>query len=80
MGAEKDKLDNARRKGRKAFYEGLKLTDNPMRAIDSRHAWADAWEQAEAASKRSLDSQDCVMCGDPVTGRSVCEKCLEKTS
>lgn len=41
--SERDKDNNARRKGRLAYHEGKKLEDNPMRAMDSRYVWRCAY-------------------------------------
>lgn len=46
--SERDKLDNARRKGKGAYWAGVPLSDNPMKARDSRMAWEDAWKSEKA--------------------------------
>jgi len=49
--SEREKLDNARRKGKKAFWEGVPWEQNPMRAADSRQYWYDAWKEEERRAK-----------------------------
>lgn len=44
MMSEREKLENARRKGRRAAQDGYSLNDNPMRAMDSRYAWMEAYK------------------------------------
>ena len=80
--SEKDKRDNAARKGRKAFYEGVPRDQNPMRARDSIMAWDDAWVQAKEGSERIQRHFDnkprpCIHCGKPAIGSAICADCLE---
>lgn len=82
--SEKDKTENARRKGRRAFYDGVAREDNPMTARDSCLAWDDAWIQAKEASERisehfnpDAEPNVCKFCGGPAIGSSICFKCLE---
>jgi len=41
--SEREVAENAARKGRKAYYAGMTLKDNPMRASYSRMVWRDAF-------------------------------------
>ena len=43
--SERDKLENARKKGRRAYLAGVPVADNPMTAPDSRLEWERAWRQ-----------------------------------
>jgi len=83
--SEREKLDNAYRKGRRAFYEGVPLEANPMRATDSRMYWEDAWLAAKKASEgiqRQFNGQPhscivcCIVCGRPAIGSQICFECL----
>ena len=49
--SERAKLAAARARGRKDFWAGVLVDSNPMRARDSRAAWADAWRHEEAESR-----------------------------
>lgn len=40
-------LENARRKGRLAYIDGVPLCENPMRSALSRLYWEDAWKAEE---------------------------------
>jgi hypothetical protein len=54
--SEKDKRNNARRKGKYAFWEGQPLAANPMKAPDSRLAWEEGWRAEQKWSEnRSRD-------------------------
>lgn len=46
--SEREKDENARRAGRRAFYAGVSVDDCPLRARDSRLEWATAWRSEEA--------------------------------
>jgi ribosome modulation factor len=41
--SEREKIANATRQGKKAYWEGKPLSANPMRAATSRQAWEQAW-------------------------------------
>lgn len=43
--SEREKSENARRLGRRAFQNGVPLESNPMRARDSRLEWEQAWRK-----------------------------------
>ncbi|RJR31507.1 MAG: hypothetical protein C4576_31805 [Desulfobacteraceae bacterium] len=47
--SERDKDNAAFRNGKKAFWDGVPIDGNPMRAPDSRYAWTQGWleEQKE---------------------------------
>jgi hypothetical protein len=47
--SERETLDKATRRGRKAYWAGVPLEDNPMRGAASRYYWEQAWleEQRE---------------------------------
>jgi len=58
--SERDKIENARRKGKKAYWDGVKIEQNPMRATDSWMIWREGWlhEQREhEASKANLEAE-----------------------
>jgi hypothetical protein len=42
--SERERRENAIRKGKAAYWAGVPLEDNPMIASDSRHAWREAWK------------------------------------
>ncbi len=51
--SERSKILNASRLGKKAYWAGVPLSRNPMRARTSRSAWEDAW-----VSEKTLDEID----------------------
>ena len=55
--SEKDKSDNARRCGRRAFHAGVPLEDNPMRSRDSRYFWEEAWRDER---RRDREAHECL--------------------
>lgn len=77
----KNQFDNARLKGKKAFYEGIPLKQNPMRATDSRMYWEDAWKAAKEREERIMENINntcnhkpnvCIVCGRPAIGSHIC--------
>lgn len=57
--SERAKLDNARRKGRKAAILGLSIVENPMQASDSRYAWEEAYRaEMEKINNKSILSNE----------------------
>lgn len=50
--SERAKGDNARRRGKRDFCNGVPLDANPMRARDSRENWRRAWIEEEAETER----------------------------
>jgi ribosome modulation factor len=57
--SERDKLDNAKRKGKSAFWAGAPRNANPMRARDSRLYWEWGWdEEANEARVRGYTQPD----------------------
>jgi len=51
--SDRDVTDNARRKGKKAYHDGVGLDANPMRAALSRLFWESGWK----AEKREMESR-----------------------
>jgi hypothetical protein len=47
--------DNARRKGKDAYWKGIPIADNPMNAAQSRRAWEEGytkeWDEAVKRQK-----------------------------
>lgn len=43
--SERNKLDNARRKGKTAARSKIPIEQNPMRAKDSRYYWEEAFRE-----------------------------------
>ena len=43
--SEREVIENAKRKGRRAYWQGIPLEANPMRSLFSKHAWAEAWKK-----------------------------------
>ena len=43
--SEREVIENAKRKGRRAYWQGIPLEANPMRSLLSKHAWAEAWKK-----------------------------------
>lgn len=50
--SEREKMDNARRAGTRAYYAGVRFEDCPLRARDSRYFWECAWREAQAFEAR----------------------------
>lgn len=55
--SEREKDDNARSAGKKAFYDGVPLIACPLRARSSRHAWREGW-MAEDREHRERSAQE----------------------
>lgn len=57
--SDRDVTDNARRKGKKAYHDGVSLDANPMRAALSRLYWELGWkaEQHEMTQRRLAQSK-----------------------
>lgn len=55
----REMIDNARRKGKKAYWDGVPLSQNPMRGADSKRFWEIGWraekkeDEARHTVKRS---------------------------
>ena len=45
--SERQKLDNAYHKGKKAYWDKIPVENNPMRAGDSRTFWTLGWRKSE---------------------------------
>ena len=70
--SERDVANNAYRKGKRAYWEGIDRSKNPMRARSSRAAWWRAWDD-EAALKKARAEVTRV---PPAT--LLCWHCVEK--
>ncbi len=42
--SDRDRRDNARRKGKAAYWKGTPIDDNPFNASDTRRAWKEGYE------------------------------------
>lgn len=53
--SERERRENAIQSGRRAFYAGVSVDACPLRARDSRLAWAIAWRKAEASTRSAKE-------------------------
>ena len=49
--SDRDRTDNAYRKGKRAFWGDIPLSANPMRARDSQHFWELGWRDEQKKFK-----------------------------
>ena len=56
--SDRQRLENAKRKGKKAYWSGIPLYGCPLRARDSILAWERAWSEERALNGGMLVISD----------------------
>jgi hypothetical protein len=77
--SERDVYENAKRKGKRAYRDGVPLNENPMISFSSRMAWRESWlaEQGKCEAREQIFQRgrciaECEKCRGPIYENQPC--------
>lgn len=64
--SDREMIDKAKSRGRRDRMRGVRLENNPMRGMASRHAWAEAWkaeDEEKTLRQRAIENANAIRAG-----------------